>query len=42
MQQQILKENSRIAKAYEAKEIDERHRHKYEFNNAYYDLFDIG
>lgn len=31
----ILKENSRIAKAYEEKEIDERHRHKYEFDNEY-------
>lgn len=35
-----LKEGSKIAKIYGTKEIKERHRHRYEFNNEYYDNFD--
>ncbi len=31
----ILTENSFAYKAYQSKEISERHRHRYEFNNAY-------
>jgi CTP synthase len=31
----VLKENSFAFKAYECKEISERHRHRYEFNNDY-------
>ncbi|HXX54268.1 MAG TPA: gamma-glutamyl-gamma-aminobutyrate hydrolase family protein, partial [Thermodesulfovibrionales bacterium] len=30
-----LEQNTRAHRAYEAKEISERHRHRYEFNNAY-------
>ena len=30
-----LTENSLVAKVYQAKEIEERHRHRYEFNDAY-------
>jgi len=35
-----LAENSRAAKAYATTEISERHRHRYEFNNAYRELFE--
>lgn len=35
-----LKEGSKIAEIYGTKEIKERHRHRYEFNNEYYDNFD--
>ena len=31
----LLAENSRAREAYGAERIDERHRHRYEFNNAY-------
>jgi CTP synthase len=31
----ILNENTLAAKAYKTKEISERHRHRYEFNNDY-------
>jgi len=31
----VLKEGTHALKAYGAKEISERHRHRYEFNNAY-------
>ncbi len=31
----LLKKNSKAAEAYGAKEISERHRHRYEFNNKY-------
>jgi CTP synthase len=31
----VLKEGTHAFKAYAAKEISERHRHRYEFNNAY-------
>lgn len=35
----VLKANSLAAKAYETHEINERHRHRYEFNNDYRDRF---
>jgi CTP synthase len=31
----VLEENTNAFKAYEIKELSERHRHRYEFNNAY-------
>ncbi len=31
----VVEQNSRAAAAYRQKEISERHRHRYEFNNAY-------
>ncbi len=34
----VLAENSRAMEAYKIKEISERHRHRYEFNNAYKDI----
>ncbi|MDI6890583.1 MAG: CTP synthase [Thermodesulfovibrionales bacterium] len=34
----ILKEGTHAFKAYGVKEISERHRHRYEFNNAYRDI----
>ncbi len=34
-----LQENSHALAAYEKKSINERHRHRYEFNNAYLDLY---
>ena len=34
----VLKDGTRISEAYGAKEIRERHRHRYEFNNEYRDL----
>jgi len=34
----ILEEGSHAYKAYGVKEISERHRHRYEFNNAYRDI----
>ncbi|NWF75326.1 MAG: CTP synthase [Nitrospirae bacterium] len=34
----ILKENSNAFRAYGIKEISERHRHRYEFNNTYRDI----
>jgi len=36
----ILEEDSKSYKAYGEKEISERHRHRYEFNNAYRELFE--
>jgi len=30
-----LTENSKVFEAYNSKQISERHRHRYEFNNAY-------
>ena len=35
----VLQANSLAAKAYETHEINERHRHRYEFNNDYRDRF---
>ena len=35
-----LKEGSAAAKAYGAAEVDERHRHRFEFNNKYRDQFE--
>ncbi len=34
-----LKEGSRVAAAYGTDYIEERHRHRYEFNNKYFDAF---
>lgn len=34
----VLEEGTRALKAYGIKEISERHRHRYEFNNAYRDI----
>ncbi len=34
-----IKENSKLHKAYKSTEISERHRHNYEFNNEYRDVF---
>ena len=31
----VLEEGSKSHQAYGASEVDERHRHRYEFNNAY-------
>ncbi len=36
----ILKTDSKAAKTYSAKKINERHRHRYEFNAKYKELFD--
>ena len=36
----VLKEGSEIQKIYNSENIKERHRHRYEFNNEYYDDFD--
>lgn len=33
----VLQKNSLVAKAYDATEVSERHRHRYEVNNAYRD-----
>lgn len=35
----VLKEGTHAANAYGAREISERHRHRYEFNNKYKDIF---
>ena len=35
-----LDKNSKAYKAYGVEEISERHRHRYEFNNAYRELFE--
>jgi CTP synthase len=35
-----LKENTKIYAAYQAELISERHRHRYEFNNAYLENFE--
>ena len=35
-----LREGSRAAKAYSSSQVRERHRHRYEFNNAYRDDFE--
>ncbi|MGN0551514.1 MAG: CTP synthase [Acutalibacteraceae bacterium] len=35
-----IRENSRMAQAYGKKEIAERHRHRFEFNNTYRDLYE--
>ncbi len=34
----VLEEGTHASKAYGVKEISERHRHRYEFNNAYRDI----
>src|SRR5690606_16813434 len=34
-----LQENSQIRKIYKSENIKERHRHRYEFNNEFYDQF---
>jgi CTP synthase len=34
----VLEENTKAVKAYQEKDISERHRHRFEFNNAYLDL----
>jgi CTP synthase len=34
----VLQEGSKAAEVYKRKEINERHRHRYEYNNAYKDL----
>lgn len=36
----IVKDNSRLFECYKEKEIHERHRHRYEFNNDYRKLFE--
>lgn len=36
----LLKEGSKLADAYKATEISERHRHRYEFNNDYKEAFE--
>ncbi|MDR2356662.1 MAG: CTP synthase [Oscillospiraceae bacterium] len=36
----VLKENSRVAAMYGRRDISERHRHRYEFNNDYRDMFE--
>ncbi len=36
----VLKENSRASEAYKKKEIYERHRHRYEFNNDYREVLE--
>lgn len=35
----VMREGSRAAKAYGATKVSERHRHRYEFNNAYREVF---
>ncbi len=35
-----LRKGSKAAKAYGKEFIEERHRHRYEFNNAYFDAFE--
>ena len=35
-----LKENTKIYSAYQKENISERHRHRYEFNNAYLEAFE--
>jgi len=37
-----LKPNSKSAKAYGSKQIQERHRHRYEFNNKYLQQMETG
>jgi CTP synthase len=37
-----LKPNSKVAAAYNEETIDERHRHRFEFNNEYYEAFEKG
>ncbi|MBR6701987.1 MAG: gamma-glutamyl-gamma-aminobutyrate hydrolase family protein, partial [Clostridia bacterium] len=34
----VIKENTTMEKCYGVKEISERHRHRYEFNNDYRDI----
>ncbi|MBI4550352.1 MAG: CTP synthase [Candidatus Omnitrophica bacterium] len=36
----ILKKGANAAKAYRAEKVSERHRHRYEFNNKFQDLFE--
>ena len=36
----VLKKGSQAAKCYRKKQVDERHRHRFEFNNAYRDEFE--
>jgi CTP synthase len=36
----VIKENSKVMKAYETNEISERHRHRFEFNNLYREMFE--
>ncbi len=35
----VLVKDSKAAAAYKSEEISERHRHRYEFNNAYFDAY---
>ena len=35
-----IKENTKTYEAYQSNHIQERHRHRYEFNNAYRDIFE--
>lgn len=37
-----LKPNSKVSAAYNEETIDERHRHRFEFNNEYYEAFEKG
>lgn len=36
----VLKKGSRVARAYRTTKVSERHRHRYEFNNAYREMID--
>jgi len=36
----IIKKNTKVFNAYHRTDITERHRHRYEFNNAYLDRFE--
>jgi CTP synthase len=36
----VLTENSKAAKAYGQKQVNERHRHRYEFNNKYREVYE--
>jgi CTP synthase len=36
----VLRKDTKAWEAYETKEIDERHRHRYEFNKKYYEQFE--
>ena len=36
----VIKEGSLANKVYERKEISERHRHRYEYNNEYKEMFE--
>jgi CTP synthase len=38
----VLQDGTKAAKAYSVTHVDERHRHRFEFNNAYKDAFEKG